>query len=187
MSNEHPLLLNTLMVRATLDKRKTLTRRVILPQPELFDLAGHPVYAVLKDPKRHWKQGDLIWAKETWSAGIEWDEEKPSEIDLLGTGSIGDIWYWADGEPTEGWGKKRPSIFMPKLFTRLWLEIVSIRAERLQEISEIDCWDEGIDPDCATATFSNLRESINAKRIGCSWASRPYVWRIEFKMLGAKP
>jgi len=145
MAKENPILFTAEMIRAILDGRKTVTRRIIMPQPEVFDNTGFPDYACLKDFKKKWNPSDLLYVRETWSAGIEWDDTKPSKIDLLGTGSVGDVWYWADGEPDMGWGKKRPSILMPKLFTRLWLEIVSIRAERLQEITEGDAIREGIE------------------------------------------
>lgn len=40
--------------------------------------------------------------------------------------------------------KFRPSIHMPRWACRLVLEIVEVRVERLQDISEEDCWSEGL-------------------------------------------
>ena len=60
-------------------------------------------------------------------------------------GDCSRIWYWADGNPTEGdWTRPRPSIHMPRWASRITLEIVSVRVERLQDISEEDAIAEGV-------------------------------------------
>jgi len=132
----------------------------------------------------------VLWVKESYCHGIEWDDCKPSEVDPLCDGN--DIWYFADGErPTEGWGKKRSSLFMPKWVARRWLEVISVRPEQLQEITGEDAQKEGwprhqeIFPSINTNSkakswFEHLWDSINAKR-GYPWESNPWVWRIEFK------
>jgi hypothetical protein len=82
----------------------------------------------------HYNVGDLLWVKESYCHGIEWDDCEPSEVDPLCGGN--DIWYFADGKrPTEGWGKKRSLKSMPKWVAREWLEVVSVQVERLQDIS----------------------------------------------------
>jgi hypothetical protein len=92
----------------------------------------------------------------------------------------------------------RPSIHMPKEFARIWLEITSVRVERLQQITDTDCWAEGAiteaRPDqfsvhsvIATdgkaylsprGAFSSLWEST-----GGDWAADPWVWVIDFKTI----
>lgn len=88
----------------------------------------------------------------------------------------------------EGW-YKRVSIFMPKWAARIWLEITSIRLERVQEISEADARAEGVEPYEGPAagtekaeffapykaSFSFLWDTINAKR-GYGWEKNPLVW-----------
>jgi len=145
--------------------------------------------------KPRYNVGDLLWVKESYCHGIEWDDCKPSEVDPLCGGN--DIWYFADGErPTEGWGKKRSSRFMPKWVARTWLEVVSVRPERVQDISPEECYAEGIESQFSKdyinrenipvmpliKRFIRLWDSINAKR-GYPWESNPFVWRIEFKEL----
>ena len=88
--------------------------------------------------------------------------------------------------------------------SRITLEIVSVRVERLQDISEADALAEGVkitidretlqplvrisgksapaffhkDHGLAVAEFASLWESINGPG---SWAQDPWVWVIEFK------
>ena len=60
-------------------------------------------------------------------------------------GDCSRIWYWADGNPTEGdWTRPRPSIHMPRWASRILLAITAVRVERLADISKDDAMAEGI-------------------------------------------
>ena len=85
----------------------------------------------------------------------------------------------------------RPSIHMPRWASRITLEITDVRVERLQDISEEDAWQEGVQEwigketpwkgKLAPATvhgFASLWESIAGPG---SWDANPWVWVIEFK------
>lgn len=91
----------------------------------------------------------------------------------------------------------RPSIHMPRWASRITLEIVSVRVERLNEISKQDAIAEGIqkawqyadcyytpsgDFACSQVAFQRLWESINGAG---SWQQNPWVWVVEFKMVNA--
>lgn len=77
------------------------------------------------------KPGDRLWVKETWYSPAMTDE-------LLG--------YAADGDYPHGCTyRKRRSIFMPRAFSRITLEVTGVRVERLQEISEADAMAEGVE------------------------------------------
>ena len=90
-----------------------------------------------------------------------------------------------------GW-YKRPSIFMPKWATRIWLRVKSVRVERVQDIAPEDCVSEGIGelaskknkygftPAGARYVFGQLWNSINEKR-GYGWDANPWVWVVEFE------
>jgi len=73
---------------------------------------------------------------------------------------------------------------MPRWASRISLEVVSVRAERLHEIDDADAWREG----CTGAHTYSARDEyrdgwddINGKR--APWDSNPWVWRIEFRRL----
>ena len=148
-------------IKAIAEGRKTQTRRVIQPQPPSHlavgkdpDLArnGQNVWAWLTREanvvQSHIKcpygvVGDLLYCREAYCHGIEWDDTKPSEVDPLCGGN--DIWYFADGpRPSEGWGKKRPAISMPKWVARYRLKITDITVQRVQDINEEDAIAEGM-------------------------------------------
>jgi hypothetical protein len=129
---ERPILFSGPMIRAILDGQKTQTRRVIKPDwwrcldPEDEDDRQQ---ALRTCP--YGQPGDRLWVRETWNA--DWCDH---------------IIYRADGGSAKdaGYGtepKWKPSIFMPRWASRLTLEVVDVRVERLQEIDEDDAVAEG--------------------------------------------
>ena len=198
-TKERPMICQGWGVQAILDGRKTQTRRIIKfeasPAWEIdcltqnavyFRLIDRPDIASIRVNCPHGEVGDRLWVRETWCVGVEWDDEKPSDIDPLCGGN--DIWYLADGEKTEGYGKARPSIFMPRWATRLQLEITGIRVERVQDIGVQDAGKEGVVRpetticDLTVDMFERLWDSINSKR-GYGWDKNPWVWVIEFRRI----
>ena len=69
-------------------------------------------------------------------------------------------------------------VFECSVSSRLTLDVVSVRAERLEEISDADALLEGVE---SRDAFMALWESINGERPGCSWEDNPWVWRVEFR------
>jgi len=198
------------MVRAILDGRKSMTRRIINPQPKVItrqeddpfrDSIMYPVYrsGPLKgkvfggtltprdfaDRYAPYQVGDLLYVKEAYYHGIEWDDCRPGEVDPLCGGN--DLWYAAAGPPpTEGWGKKRSPLFMPKWAARLWLRVTEVKdPHRIQDISKEDAWAEGCpnpSPIDARDWFAELWDSINAKK-GFGWDVNPWVFPSVFERI----
>lgn len=154
------------------ERLKTQTRRIITPQPVVFDNAGYPDYANLTDPKKKWLVGDTIWVRERfrpYTCGYDSKIKVPIE-------------YKADKFSTQSDIKWKPLIHMPRWAARIFLEITSLRVERVQEISENDAEAEGVNCDRTyLEDFENLWDSINAKR-GYGWDKNPWVWVVEFKI-----
>ena len=98
----------------------------------------------------------------------------------------GSVCYAADGgKPFDKW---LPSIHMPRRAVRILLEVVSVRVERVQEISRADTEAEGVGNDWQPdsnqfATFQRLWDSINGRKAGCSWEENPWVWVVEFRRM----
>ncbi len=181
------------MVRAILDGTKSQTRRVLKrkggtagldtmcprSENEFVDI----VFRELEKECPYGASGDRLWVKETFAHAtaeviFTSDERRP-----VGS-SIGMLAYRADME-TEGkppCGKKwRPSIFMPRKLSRITLEIISVRVERLKSISHLDCIAEGLpDGPHRQRAYWDLWDSINGK--GASELN-PWVWCLEFKKL----
>jgi hypothetical protein len=192
------------MVRAILDGTKTMTRRVIKPQPDLSILKES--YRDLEFEFRRMPVLGPTHVPSEWGFCAKYD--KPNCVPIYGYkcpyGTIGDrlwvreTWNGTQGEciayratdPTMDGEPWRPSIYMPRWASRITLEITDIRVERLQDISEEDARAEGVGVHggCnadeteygvnARGPFSRLWDSINAKRH--PWASNPWVWVIEF-------
>lgn len=164
---EQGVLFKAPMVRAILSDRKTKTRRIVKPQPEVLDggsITRHPSGPSLFLVQRYAQQdrafsnfgrcenitcpygkpGDRLWVRETWRTLAAFDGIKPADL-VVGT----QIKYDANNaisKPTVyPWSDKaRPSIFMPRWASRITLEITDVRVERLQEITEEDAKAEGV-------------------------------------------
>lgn len=149
---EKPILYSTPMAIAKREGRKTMTRRVVKPQPdnECYFLVEEETrdgvfgiwynYNGFDDDEKFiacpWQVGDIFWGREawTWEGSTKWDDVKP----------IGSFWFRAndlgDGTHPNKW---KPSIHMPKIAAQIWERIIAVRVERLQDITEEDAVKEG--------------------------------------------
>ena len=204
---ERPILFSGSMVRALLAGTKTQTRRAVkLPHmnplgeweaipwggpnggrtsrgetlPAQMAIGHTRTGDVLACP--YGQPGDRLWVREAWMYG-------------QGSAPI----YRAD-TPTKPEGQAwRSSIHMPRAASRITLEVVGVRVERLQDISEEDAKAEGAwGPDDSivgkvaehfgcdvlsvhpSLAFRMLWEQINSHG---SWAANPWVWVVEFKRI----
>src|SRR5690606_9119943 len=141
--------------------------------------------------------GDRLWVRETFRED-QYDATDPMRPET--TPYVYAATFPSDGEPARKW---KPSIHMPRRLSRIDLDVLSIRVERLQDISENDARAEGVVPfkhigadqriagDLAgrtqathphTLAFAVLWDEINGAR--ASWTSNPWVWVVGFKRIG---
>jgi len=202
---EGPILFNAPMVRALLDGSKTQTRRALKPQPKgglqrgvIGPINGDGNLLVCK----FGGPGDRLWVRETWRGVVKIsppdsapeygvaryvpDQEHCRRVEYVAT----------QARDVEPW---RPSIHMPRWASRILLEIVSVRIERLQGISEVDAMAEGIQPGGPTGKsfgipgLSHAHYLATAREAYCclwngingpgSWDANPWVWVVEFKRI----
>jgi hypothetical protein len=163
---ERPILFSAPMVRAILAGHKTQTRRIIKLAP-----SGEWKFGKLIKLCPYGLVGHQFWVRETfsiWSDGM----------------SDGVFYRATDADKGIESIKWKPSIFMPRWASRIQLEIVAIRVERLQDISESDVVAEGIASapagEYGVAAYRSLWNKLNGDG---SWTSNPWVWVIEFKRL----
>lgn len=159
MSKEKPIIFSREMVKALLEGRKTQTRRLIKPQPhechngDLIykdDLIGSSVEGrrvCQERNKSKYKVGDVLYVKEAWN----WSNSKKEEAI-----------YKADyNDPAKGKGFWKSPIYMPKELSRIHLEIINIRVER---ISEEDAKSEEITSTAVVIEFKVLNDLEMSKK-----------------------
>lgn len=232
MGKERPILFSGEMVRAILDGRKSQTRRVINPvrgfEQNNICKAGMPYAADSWAVWWHSAETERVGCLQTCPYGVPGDRLWVRET--LRRDPVANVWYYAAGKPEDlvmfapedysdalVWAhhKERDvcvSIHMPRWASRINLEIINVRVERIQDISFDDCLAEGviathfwekckgetvpndlgmpsgdIDMDrgwiaYAKEAYRDLWNSINEKR-GFGWKVNPWCWVVEFKSL----
>lgn len=139
---------------------KTQTRRLMNPQPEhgarWAEGGLEPQCAVILDAfgneigthtSPHGQPGDFLWVKEPWAVDKGYDGVKPSELPTQhSTGLSARIRMFrpSDTKRPDWVGQSRSPRFMPRWCACLFLEVVSVRVERVQVISPTDAAAEGI-------------------------------------------
>lgn len=170
---ERPILFSSPMMRAILDGRKTQTRRVVTnakpyePTDEGIDILWHT--GQLACP--YGAVGDRLWVRETWQVddyGMQ--HHRADRVRYRAT----------DGEEL-AW---RPSIFMPRWASRITLEIVDVRVQRVKQIKDEEFVLEGFPyaPETHQEGFAYMWEKLNGKR-GYGWDVNPWVWVLSFKVI----
>jgi hypothetical protein len=197
------ILFNTEMVKTILEGKKTQTRRIVdYPKSYIwnnehfkknynfdkmfFDNRKNINVAIFKSKDNNYSEwfkcpyqiGQKLWIQETWCYfannhviyKADYDNDKCKLTKPL---------------------KWKPSIFMPKEYARIWLEVTNIRVERIRDISNEDaCRDGGFiystqfinDKNYGINRFKILWDSINVKR-GYGWDENPWVWVIKFNKI----
>lgn len=206
-----PILFNTEMVRAILDGRKTVTRRVIKPQPEMHMFGDREALAWIPPAiikgylavgvkyteylKKPYRPGDVLWVRETFRVDYLSNIVGSGRVHYKADGSLGDLHFqparydmMRRAQLKPGW---RPNENMPREAARIWLRVTDMRVERLQEIDVDGIRAEGLTSACvhvgdmeiAMQEFALLWDSTikPADRKRYGWAANPFCWVIEFE------
>jgi len=213
-----PILFNTQMITALLKGRKTHTRRIMKPprwtrksRNFILDTNGlyHP--AELPPPDEQFYVRESFWAWGHWElTGNQTKTGKP-EKRFVWSGERGEFRYFQEYPkrpnykdlpffPNDNQWHKRSSIFMPRQFSRITLNVTRAWVERVQDISEGDAIKEGcegyetyhtmpgedyaqepIDTITPSEQFKELWDSINKAR-GYGWNTNPPVLCREFEV-----
>ena len=189
-----PILFNTEMVRAILDGRKTVTRRVVdVDISNQFDVEydRKTVVAYIDQetgdsyaPTKmcRYQPGDIMYVRETWSPVFVKPRRYLYKVGCKEAENLPIKWH--------------QSIHMPKEAARIWLKVKDVRVERLQEITEEQAKAEGANwkngknvgfeekmRRSAVERFAEIWNSTIKKsdldRYG--WDANPWVWVIEFE------
>ncbi len=186
------------------DGSKTQTRRIISEKLGTYCSKCHKNYLVcecyfendnhankctktitIENVKPRYKVGEVVYLKEPY----------------YGINKV--FWYKYDKDRETAianylWKNK---LFMPEMAARHFIKITEVRAERLQDISEVDCLKEGIweannigldgisywYPSCVNSQYKTpqdayaaLIDRINGKG---TWESNPFVWVYDFELI----
>jgi len=161
---ERPILFSTPMVKAEIEDQKTMTRRTKgleaieseyqykgllneTPNKHIFARFFRGIWVETYHASCPYGQpGDVLWVREKFrfEEAFDYDGEHypaqcwyyastPEKIECIdGVINDRDLYKW------------KPSIHMPKEAARIWLQITSIKAERLHDISDEDIKAEGV-------------------------------------------
>ena len=186
------------LTRAVLECRKTQTRRLV--PLRTFDIslahADRSKAAIMESIKNNstYKVGDEVAVAQAYKdipsiadinyAGVDWDRASKNKP----------FGRWGCANKLPGWSNK---MFVRADLMPHRIKITNIRVERLQDISEEDCLQEGIRTDgykqqyyCASGFryhYSTPREAFAVlidKTCGKgTWESNPYVFVYDFELI----
>jgi hypothetical protein len=142
--------------------------------------------------------GDRLWVRESfcrkaddegmpvWNASGNLDATcyyfRADGVEVRKVDGDGFTEFRKNGTEASPWSSP---IYMPRHASRITLEVVSVRVERVQDISEEDLraeldWSRIAIPDDSDpwGVFADLWSDINGPE---SWDANPWVWVIEFR------
>lgn len=193
-----PILFNTEMVRAILDGRKTVTRRVI--DRDIVNNCDMEKDGTLLNYQNchgdfinpvdlcRYKVNDILYVRETWHKYTKRVGEGESCHLAEFYGYKASIANSEDAN--EPW---RPSINMPKEAARIFLRVTGVRVERLEDITQEDAIKEGVmveefdkeggfyERDEFLYLWDSTIKKDQLQYYG--WDANPYVWVIEFEVI----
>jgi hypothetical protein len=175
LSRDIPIIFSAAMVKAHLEDRKGMTRRLAKRMVRTYPNGRKcpPVVLVERDsPWTKVKVGDRLWVREGWKPHSLYAGMRPSEMPKT------NVFYLADKkyEPSNVAGI--PSIHMPRWASRLTLIVTSTKIEPVQSISHDDAMAEGVQANIIPHQFGVI--GPNGGWLGSTFATAPaafsYLW-----------
>lgn len=186
--------------------------RVSSPHHDEWDIGEPDSHRKLRRIRCPYGQpGDVLWVREAFRLPAKFDDDSPSEAMLHGRpspplycagGTSNHSGRWnpvrKDFPPSDSeyWGRKRPSIHLPRELCRLRLRVEDVRVKRLQEISAEEVQSEGVTRDdefllrydsrhlsageIYRRAFKHLWNEIHGTG---AWDENPWVWVVEFSRI----
>jgi hypothetical protein len=193
--SEKSILFSTEMVRAILEGRKTMTRRVIKPQPigapdgkyrydgvqegihaiELLSGSGYPTEKYFTCVRPPFMEGDVLWVRETWA---DIPETAPGNFHYKASATDADLEWFTQ----QGW-KWRPSVHMPCDAARIFLRVTGVTVERLSDMSDKDAIAEGV---LTNIEYSDLSAEGKPSGVPCLQCGGTGLYTAH-SMMGACP
>ena len=224
----HPIIFTGDSVRAILDGRKTMTRRLLSPTWAVFGsagrefwnhcdlegahydpggsifgnggsylhVAGHTEPRCARCREMGWNEtvhrlyprynpGDMLWIREIWAEAPENEGRASIRLHpailyranpIFDGMSPGDLWKW------------RNPMFMPRWASRVTLQVIATRIERLSAITEADAIAEGAPKQKEDHVplyshrmgFERTWNSLHRKP-GTRWENNPWVMVVGFE------
>lgn len=178
------ILFNTEMVRAILDGRKTVTRRVVKPQPtgrlvpELPNSCWPGYFGEENTPRvvrPPYFVGDILYVRETWCdpSGTGYPFLYKADMPMHWDGKDTEIGVPIDLKAEDyTW---RPSIHMPKEAARIFLRVTAVRVKQLKEVTETGAKAEG---------FGSRQGFLDAiRKMYPDTTEESWFWVVEFERI----
>lgn len=197
---ERPIIFNDAMARAILSGAKTETRR-----PVCRSLDETTAREIASRKRPFGKPGDTLWVREAWrpehlDTSVEYRADKGAkwfDASMMRTSDYDDAVRWSKKLAGGLWA---PSIHMPRWAARTVLDVLEVRVERLQDMTEEDARAEGFAPfkhididqpfgddwrtnrtHPCTLAFASAWDGIYPTM---RWSANPWVWVVRFKRQG---
>ena len=188
------------LTQAVIEGRKTVTRRVMKNQPGYLEgyinytKPGSDLVYIRADLDSAFYEDCPYAIGEIVAVAQSYDQIDPQIVHCR----IDDLGDWG-GDPPGQYNK----MFVQADLMPHQIRITSVRPERLQDITEEDCLEEGVmwyeadleydhydyydysgngddGFDTPREAFASLIDKISGRR---TWERNPFVWRIEFKLV----
>lgn len=198
-----PILFNTDMVRATLDDRKTATRRCVKPKSKnacgfyvihrMSDNAFEGVYDYDENERQFdssqtppCNPGDILYVRESGIIQSMKNFDKrvkiyfPADDSLVEFKVTPDEYERLSNFPEN---KKISPYWLTKQESRIFLKVTDVRVERLQDMETVDDRNYVSEGAKDKHDFIHIWDATVKDKEKYGWYANPWVWVIEFERI----